>query len=89
MTRMTPLGLNRRFEKHKSIPGASQRREERIDIPRREMEIDCGIKKFKIFVGFGQAINTKKMCKKLLAKQEELYNGNKKNISKGYRPQGY
>ena len=80
---MTGLGLGRRYEgrdrKGNLIP-----RKEKIDIPRREMELDCGKFKFNILVSPGQSINTAKMCKKLLKNLKEEHYGKEKQ-KKGYQ----
>lgn len=84
MTKITELSLNRRFEKGKY--GKIVKRAEKIDIPRRELQIECGNLTFKILVSPGQAINTTRVCKKLLKLEVEKINGNKKSfISKGFQ----
>jgi len=83
MTRITGMSLNRRYEGRDRY-GNLIPRKEKIDIPRREMELDCGTFKFKVFVGPGQSINTKKMCKKLLSNLKEEHYGNEKR-KRGYQ----
>lgn len=91
MTRMTSLGLNRRFEKSKTLPGANDRRPQKIEIPMQKMTIKCGNGvEFEILAHPGQLINQHKMCKKLLKESfNQINNGNeeKKFISKGYKGQ--
>jgi len=80
---VTNLRLNRIYE-GRDKSGKLIKRKERIEIPRKEMELDCGKFKFKIMVAPGQMINQRRMCKKLLDNLKEEHYGNKKN-KRGYQ----
>ena len=78
---VTNYKLQRKFE---MVDGNVVRREKPISaLPRADYKLECGRETFLVKVSPGQAINTKKLCKKLKAKFNE--NGNKKFISKGFQ----
>jgi len=66
MTKITRLGLSRKFERDPRGYGNIKRKEV-INFSRQKVKLDCGMKEFEIFVSPGQAINKVKMCKRLLS----------------------